>query len=156
MGGTDDEIDYAGDVCSITAVGPVYIVVVHQPATAGAMGEIRRRLTLHTRTHGDKSCTLSVLSTGSMGVINPGVREEASAMAREVKSLGAGIVIEGSGFAAAAARTILSGISLIGHRSPQKVFKTLDEGAKWISNLLAGAPSARTLIAAVDSVRSAR
>jgi len=153
--GTDHpgELAYSTEQCSIVTLGPVFIDVVHQPATAEVMGEIRRRLGVHTRAYAGKNCTLSVLKASSMGRVNPGVKEEASAMAREIKNLGSAVVVEGSGFGAAMARTLLTAVYLIGQSSPLKVFKTVEDGAAWLSALLSGEVPAKNIVAVVDQAR---
>lgn len=89
---------------------------------------------------------LTVLSPAASLALAGDARSEAEAMLKRGSgfTLGLAQVVEGEGFAAAAARAVLSGIQLAVHAGyPIRVFGTLDDALPWVSQLLRKAGHAR-------------
>jgi hypothetical protein len=72
--------------------------------------------------------------------------------------IGQASVIEGNGFAAVTARSVLSTINLVlRHPCPRRIFSTVDEGVSWLWPMLGrfdGKPTMATVRHAVEGLRS--
>jgi hypothetical protein len=83
--------------------------------------------------------TLTVLSPAASLRLAGDVREQAEAVVKAGRAYlwGSAQVVEGEGFAAAAARAVLSSIQLAVHAGyPIRVFGTIDDAMPWVAELL--------------------
>lgn len=65
------------------------------------------------------------------------------------------VAVEGSGFAAAITRGVISGMTLLyRHDTPAKAFATVAEAATWMGTLLQELPSERMMVQGVTEIRA--
>jgi hypothetical protein len=82
---------------------------------------------------------ITVVSPGASLILSGEARKESEVVAKAGRDylLGLAQVVEGEGFAAAAARAVLTGIQLAVRAGyPQKVFGKVDDAMPWVGELL--------------------
>ncbi len=135
------------------------VQVVRRPITLESLRGLRRAVDAHARRHPDTMCSITVIEPAAAGLQDKATRDEMTAMTLAYKSLGAAIVIEGSGFRSAAIRTVMAGVFLMTTKKyPHKVFNSAMVGAEWLVEITrAGGAriSATGMLAAVDAARAA-
>jgi hypothetical protein len=156
MGAT---VHYADDRIGLASSSNIYISVLRKPLDADGVRRLHLQAKEMFQRFGKKVGSLSVIEAGSHGAPTPEVREAVAKLAREFPILGAGIVLEGSGFGAAAIRTLIAGIYLVTKKDyPHKVFESPRPAVDWLTPILAQGgvtvlPSA--ILAAVEETRRA-
>jgi len=121
----------------VGAIGPLFICVFHRTATLERL-ELLQRLQTEHLTRVPKLYALNVITGESLQSPGPGVREKSAALQIEFddKTVAAGTVLCMRGLGAVIARGFLAGLALIsGGSKPTEVFKTVAEGALWMSKL---------------------
>ena len=151
------ELHFADDMHAIGSIGIVFINIVRKPANLEMLKETRRQVQRHFRRWNMKSVALSVLEPSAAQALPKEVRDETAALTTDFPSLAAAVVIEGTGFRAAATRTAMAGLFLLSRpKYPQKVCGSVGDGAGW---LVATRPeigvSAEAMVKAVELTRSA-
>src|SRR5690242_3540322 len=107
---------------------------------------------------GGKAVSISVIEpTAAAAPASAEVRNALETFAREGYVNAAAIVIEGTGFRAAAARTIVAGMYIVARRAyPHKIVATPAGGAAWLVEALAALGIAQAAAELVDAVEKAR
>jgi hypothetical protein len=135
----------------------VFVVVwkgeITIPAVA-ALGEGLRDVSEATR--GGRLGTLSVLAAGPP-MPTAEARDRAIVIMRELPIAYVAIVYEGTGFAAAAIRGVVTGVALVvGSTLPMRVLATVADAARWAEATAPEYASAPELEAAVSWLRDPR
>lgn len=156
----EPELHYADERHAIGNVGIVFVNVIRHPSTVEMIRETRRHVQRHFRRWNGRSVAVSVLEPTAAQAVPKQVRDESAALAGEFKSLAAAIVIEGSGFRAAAVRTAIASMFLLARPPfPHKVFGNLSDGAGWVlttgGRLEPVGASSEDIVRAVALVRGA-
>jgi hypothetical protein len=153
-------VEYSDAICAVATHENVFITVHRQPSTMAQMREVRRLLVAFFArlTPGG---SISLLEPSSL-VINAdkAVRDEMVVLARDFPSRCSAVVLEGSGFKAAAGRAMMSAIFLLSRpKYPYKITGAVGEAAGWVAKI-AGEPlghplDPRKLAGAVEEARRA-
>jgi len=150
----------ADDRLVLASCGQVYITLLHLPLTYDGAVRLGRESKRLAHAFDGKMCSLAIIEPSAASSPPPEVRELTTGLTTAHPLLGAAIVIEGSGFRAAATRTVVAGMYLISKkRYPHKIVQTAREGAAWLVPLLSGAgvrsQKVADLVAAVELARGA-
>jgi hypothetical protein len=130
-------IDFADAGLAVTFEGPLLANVLRQPLTLERARVLYKAAQKAYDLYKGKACSLSIIEPTAASTQTPEVRRLTTALSKEFILLGSAIVIEGSGFAAATARTMIAGVYLLSKRPyPAKIFPSVPEGAAWLSPLL--------------------
>jgi hypothetical protein len=151
-------IHFADDRQAVGTSAHVLYSVLRKPLTIeGCAQLVAEGKRMFERTQG-RYVAFSVLEPSSASAAPPEVRKATAEFAAS-KILGAGIVIEGSGFRPAATRTLVAGMYLVTRKSyPHKIFEAPADGAAWLAQVLADAglrSTARELADEAEAVRRA-
>ena len=152
-------IVFADDGIAIASYGATTITVLAEPSTLPRLARLRRHLEKHRDAHPDGTYSITVLGPDALVHVVPSeIREESTAIARDFPSAGSTIVVEGTGFTAAAIRAFLTGLFLVS-RTRSQIHSTVAEAAEWLARRVAptgGDPlEARDVAAAVEQARAA-
>jgi hypothetical protein len=144
---------------ALGSCGNVFVTVLRQPMTMDVIEPLRREQRKMSQRCAGKCVTLAIIESTAMSHPSPQVREATASFAKEGGILGAAILLEGSGFRAAAIRTLVAGMYLVSKKSYlHRIVQTTDEGAAWLVELLAEAgvtQAAGEILATVDRTRAA-
>jgi hypothetical protein len=133
-------IHYSDGGIAVATAANAFICVFREPATLPRLVEVRRAIGTHTRKWGHDTVSLSVLEPSAAASVPKDVRDETGAITRDYPSIAAAIVIEGSGFRAAAVRSVLAAIYLVARSPyPHKICEDIDVAARWLLGHAAGA-----------------
>lgn len=151
-------IEVADDMSGVGSYGPVSLHVSARTPTIARLKEVMK-LQDRMAALGHATASLSVVEPTAVSPQSKEERDVTTQMMLRSPVRAAAIVVEGSGFRAAAARTVIAGFFLLKRPYPYRVFATADEGARWVVAMLARdgvrdvAPDA--LAAALQSLRAA-
>lgn len=101
------------------------------------LGEIQREVV--DSVPGGRVMSVTVISREAGVLLDAPARKEAERLAREGRRtlIGLAQVVEGTGFAAATTRAVMSGVQLaVRPGYPAKVFSSIDESMPWVEGLL--------------------
>jgi hypothetical protein len=151
---------FADEGCAIATCGNVFVNVMREAQTLPRLRELRRHIVRHVAVWGANTISISVLEPGATANTPKEVRDETAAITRDYQSIAAAIVIEGSGFRAAALRAVVAAIYLVSHSPyPHKIVETVFDGARWLVEQAGRAGqrhvSAADIAAAVSVARAA-
>ncbi|HZS41711.1 MAG TPA: hypothetical protein VFF06_33000 [Polyangia bacterium] len=149
---------FADTGCAIATRGNLFVNVMREAQTLERLREVRRHIERHVAAWGTNTISISVLEPGATAAAPKEVRDETAAITRDYGSIAAAIVIEGSGFRAAAVRAVVAAIYLVSHSPyPHKIVESVDDGARWLRQMAERAGQARVgALEIVDAVAAAR
>jgi hypothetical protein len=148
-------IHYSDDRLAIASVPGLLVSVLRQPLTLEGANILRVEARNYTNSMKGQHVSLSVIEPTAASSPTPEVREVTTQLAKENKILGAGIVLEGSGFGPATTRAIIAGMYLIAKKEyPHKVFDSVETAAAWLPTLVGGVTRA-DVVAAAAATRAA-
>lgn len=130
-------IDYADAGLSIAFEGPLLANVLRQPLTLDRARALYRAAQKAFDLYKGKAASITIVEPSAASSQPPEVRDVTTKLSKDFVLLGSAIVIEGSGFAAATARTVIAGIYLLSKRPyPNKICASVAEGASFLSPIL--------------------
>ena len=130
---TEGILNHRNERLVIATMGNVVIQLCRGTLHLEDMPALRRAAVANNRTWGERTKSLVLMESEAVGRIEPGVREAAEALLREVPTAAIAYVIEGSGFRVATARTILAGLTMLTRRGMQtKTCDSLVAGTRWL------------------------
>jgi hypothetical protein len=153
------QICFADEGVALATHGRVAACVFRTPVTLERLQRLRRESEPIQLRFGIERVNLTIIEPGAVGSMAEDVRKESAALMREFPASTTATVLEGVGFRAAAARAILSGLTLLaGERHRRRMFESVDEAATWLAERNAnGAPemTAPAVTALVQRARAA-
>ena len=97
------------------------------PITVPQLRAVRQEIARIHKQYGTDRASIAIVESAAMVSPDDAVRAEAAALARDLSSMLDATVLEGGGFRAAAVRAVMSGLSLLGGRSPtRRTFGNVD------------------------------
>jgi hypothetical protein len=155
------EIYLSDDVQAIGGVGNVLVSLTRYHQDMDRLRALRKAIATHFKRWPGGVATITVLEqTAYSTLLSKDERQEINQLAIDYVSRGVGLVIEGSGFRAAAVRAMLSAVYLVTRVTyPRKIFDRLHEASSWVTkSASAGAPGSVDAVDienAVEVVRKA-
>jgi hypothetical protein len=136
VAGESVSIGYRDDRSAAATWRNLFVVVLRQRAGAERLRRYRRVLERHVAAWPGQYASVTVLeATAYSETVPADEREEMARMMRDFHGLGSAVVLEGTGFRPAAARTMLAGVYLITRPPyPHKVFDAVDLAARWAAS----------------------
>jgi hypothetical protein len=137
----------------------VFVVIFHHETTVSAAVTLRKEYTAFAAQH--------PAGTGLLTIVEPDAPMPSSD-AREALAdfmndnrqsiLVSGVAYEGSGFRAAAVRSVVTGLTMLARQPfPHKVFPTLEDASQWmVANLRGGKAGATEVRRFIDAISAAR
>jgi hypothetical protein len=149
---------YADAGCAVATRGNLFVNVMREAQTLERLREVRRHIERHVAAWGEHTISISVLEPGATAQAPREVRDETAAITRDYRSIAAAIVIEGSGFRAAAVRAVVAAIYLVSRSPyPHRIVESVDDGARWLRQMAERAGHARVgAVEIVEAVAAAR
>ncbi len=131
--GPETKVLYADAGTAVAVCGNVFVNVMREAQTLARLRELRRHIERHVQRWGADTLSISVLEPGATAETPKDVRDETAAITRDYPSIAAAIVIEGSGFRAAAIRAVLATIYLVSRSPyPHRIVDSVFAGARWL------------------------
>lgn len=146
---------YSTDGLMLARIGPVFVVLSRGAATSAGLAELEAQ----ERKMGDQHVLLVVIEHVGAFQVDAAQRQRAVEMHKQLEGtrLAEAIVIESTGFVAAAVRALVVGIGVLG-KGDQKVFKSVSEAlAVLMPHVQKVDPglSARAVETAIETLRKA-
>jgi hypothetical protein len=137
----------------------VFISVWIETPTSSRLREMRRHLERARKQWPGANCGLTVMGPGSIELdVSKEIRDVSSAISREHPGVANTIIVETTGFAGSALRTVLSSIYAVA-RTRGKIHSSVEEGAAWLTPIASAAAkleiTAADLIGATNEARAA-
>jgi hypothetical protein len=153
----DVRVCFADEGVVLATNASVAVCIFRAPLTMARLQRIRRESeTIQTR-FGEQRVNLTVIEPSAVTVISEDLRKESAALMRDFPANNTATVLEGGGFRMAAARAILSGLTLLaGERSRRRIFETVEQAATWLAENNANAVPEMRATAVATLVRRAR
>lgn len=130
-------IDFADMGLSIAFEGALLANVLREPLTLERARALYRAAQKAADLYKGKAVSITIVEPTAARGQTPEVREVTTKLSKDFTLLGSAIVIEGSGFAAATARTMIAGVYLLSKRPyPNKICATVADGASFLSPIL--------------------
>ena len=126
------------DAVSYARCGPIWVMVMTAPPTTDGMLHSRPTLAAMKERHPAGFATMTYVLPSAGFKMEADARQAAAdatkAYAESIRIIAN--VVEGSGFAAATARAVLSGLHLLTRlQPPERVFASGDEALEWIARV---------------------
>lgn len=138
----------------------VFVVIFHHDTTVGGATTLRNRYATFAAQHAAGAGLLTIVEPGAP-MPNSEAREALAKFMTENSDsiLVSGVAYEGSGFRAAAVRSVVTGLTMLARQPfPHKVFATIDDASEWMITKMRGgglvASEVRELIEAVSAARA--
>jgi hypothetical protein len=150
---------FADDGVALATHGRVAACVFRAPLTLERLRRLRLESEPIQLRFGIERVNLTVVEPSAVGSLPDDVRKESAALMREFPATMTATVLEGAGFRIAAARAILSGLTLLaGERQRRRMFESVADAAAWVEERnVAGTPemTAGAVATLVQRARSA-
>ncbi len=151
------QICFADEGVALATHGCVAACVFRAPLTLERLYRLRRESEPIQLRFGIERVNLTIVEPGAVSSLPEDVRKESAALMREFPASMTVTVLEGVGFRAAAARAILSGLTLLaGERQRRRMFESVDEAAAWLNERNVGGVPEMTAPALATLVQRAR
>jgi hypothetical protein len=137
----------------------VFVVIFHQETTVSAVGTLRRELPAFAAQHPAGIALLTIVEPDAPMPTSDAREALADFMNDKRQSiLISGVAYEGTGFRAAAVRSVVTGLTVLARQPfPHKVFPTIDDASQWmITNLRGGKAGPTEVRGLIDAISAAR
>jgi hypothetical protein len=134
VAGDGIELCYADEGIALALRGSITACVFRNPITMERLQRLRREsVTIQARL-GVARVNLTIIEPTAVATMAEDVRKESAALMRDFPAATTATVLEGGGFRTAAARAILSGLTLLaGERSRRRIFDSVEDAATWLA-----------------------